>query len=169
MSIHPTAIIHPRAQLGADVNIGPYCVVGPGVRLGDRTSLLGHVFMDGNTTVGDDSVIFPFASIGTQTQDLKFKGGQTRVVIGGHTTLREYVTVNSGTNEGDVTRVGSDCHIMAYCHVAHQCAVGDGVIMSNLATLAGHVIIEDRAIIGGMTGIHQFVRVGTPPWTSPLI
>ena len=161
MSIHPTAIIHPRAQLGADVNIGPYCIVGPGVRLGDRTSLLGHVFMDGNTTVGDDSVIFPFASIGTQTQDLKFKGGQTRVEIGGHTTLREYVTVNSGTNEGDVTRVGSGCHIMAYCHVAHQCAVGDGVIMSNLATLAGHVIIEDRAVIGGMTGIHQFVRVGT--------
>jgi len=161
MSIHPTAIVNANARLGSDVEIGPYCVVGAGVRIGDRVRLLGHVFLDGQTAVGADSVIYPFASIGTQTQDLKFKGGRTSVEIGERTTLREYVTVNSGTNEGDVTRVGSDCHIMAYCHIAHQCAVGNGVIMSNLATLAGHVIIGDRAVIGGMTGIHQFVRIGT--------
>ena len=161
MNIHPTAIIHADAQLGADVDIGPYCIVGAHIRLGDRTRLLGHVFLDGHTTIGTDCTIFPFASIGTQTQDLKFKGGQTSVEIGNRTTLREYVTVNSGTNEGDVTRVGEGCHIMASCHVAHQCVVGNGVIMSNLATLAGHVIVEDRAIIGGMSGVHQFVRVGT--------
>ena len=161
MSIHPTAIIHADARLGADVDIGPYCIIGANVRIGDRTRLLGHVFLDGHTTIGTDCAIFPFASIGTQTQDLKFKGGQTSVEIGDRTTLREYVTVNSGTNEGDVTHVGSGCHIMASCHVAHQCVVGDGVIMSNLATLAGHVVVEDRAIIGGMTGVHQFVRIGT--------
>ncbi len=116
--------------------------------------------LDGRATVGAGCTIFPFASIGTQTQDLKFKGGTTFVEIGDRTTLREYVTVNSGTNEGDVTRVGNDCHIMAYSHVAHQCIVGNGVIISNCGTLAGHVVVEDRAVIGGLTGIHQFVRVG---------
>lgn len=158
--IHPTAIVAPAAQLGDGVEIGAYSIVGPQVVLGAQTRVLAHVFLDGRTTIGAACTIFPFASIGTQTQDLKYKGGQTFAAIGDRTTLREYVTVNSGTAEGDVTRVGSDCHIMAYAHVAHQCQVGNNVIISNAGTLAGHVIVEDGAIIGGLCGIHQFVRIG---------
>ncbi len=158
--IHPTAVIESGAELDADVAVGAYAIVGPHVRLGARTRVMPHVFLDGHTTIGPDCVIFPFASIGSQTQDLKFKGGKTFVEIGARTTLREYVTVNSGTNEGDVTRVGEGCHIMAYSHVAHQCTVGNGVIISNAGTLAGHVTVEDFAVIGGLCGVHQFVRIG---------
>jgi UDP-N-acetylglucosamine acyltransferase len=158
--IHPTAIVAPGAELDEEVAVGPYCVIGPHVKLGKKTRLLGHVYLDGWTTIGPECTIFPFASIGTQTQDLKYKGGVTFVEIGEKTTLREYVTVNSGTNEGDVTRVGARCHIMTAAHIAHQCIVGNDVIISNLGTLAGHVIIEDFAIIGGMGGVHQFVRLG---------
>lgn len=158
--IHPTAIINPGAELDADVEIGAYSIVGEHVKIGRGTRVMPHVFLDGWTTIGEGCAIFPFASIGSQTQDLKYKGGNTFVEIGDYTTLREYVTVNSGTNEGDVTRVGSHCHIMAYSHVAHQCIVGNGVIIANAGTLAGHVIVEDNAIIGGLCGIHQFVRIG---------
>ncbi len=158
--IHPTAIIHEGAQLGVDVEIGPYSIVGPNVKLGDRARVMPHVFLDGHTSIGPECVIFPFASIGSQTQDLKFKGGTTYVEIGAKTTLREYVTVNSGTADGEVTRVGSQCHIMSYCHVAHGCKVGDRVIMANCASLSGDVLVEDDVVIGGMTGIHQFTRIG---------
>ncbi len=158
--IHPTAVIAPGAELDAGVEVGAYSIVGPHVRLGARTRIMPHVFLDGHTTIGPDCVIFPFASIGSQTQDLKFKGGKTFVEIGAGTTLREYVTVNSGTNEGDVTRVGDRCHIMAYSHIAHQCIVGNDVIIANVGTLAGHVIVEDCAVIGGLCGVHQFVRIG---------
>ncbi len=158
--IHESAIIAPGAEIGSDVTIGPYCTVGEYVKIGDGTTLKSHVVVDGNTTIGQKCEIFPFACIGTQTQDLKFKGGETFVEIGNATTLREYVTVNSGTNEGEVTRVGSGCHVMAYCHVAHACNVGNGVIMANCATLAGEVTVEDQAILGGMAGVHQFVRIG---------
>ena len=158
--IHSSAIIAQGAELGSDVEIGPYCVVGPHVKIGSGTRLRSHVVIDGCTTIGMQCNVFPFASIGTQTQDLKFKGGKTFVEIGDRTTLREYVTVNSGTHEGEVTRVGADCHIMAYSHVAHACRVGNGVIMANGASLAGEVIVEDQAGIGGMTGVHQFVRIG---------
>lgn len=160
-TIHTTAIIAPGAQLGVDVEIGAYSVVGPHVKIGDRTCVMPHVFLDGRTTIGSGCVIFPFASIGTQTQDLKFKGDITYVEIGDQTTLREYVTVNAGTNEGDVTRVGFRCHIMAYTHVAHQCLIGNDVIISNATHLAGHVIVEDAAGIGGLCGINQFIRIGT--------
>ncbi len=159
-TVHPTAIVLPGAELGVDVEIGPYCIVGQHVKIGDRAKLVAHVYLDGRTTIGAETVIWPFASIGTQTQDLKFKGGVTYVEIGERTTLREYVTVNSGTNEGDITSVGNDCHIMAYSHVAHQCSVGNGVIMSNASTLAGHVVVEDDAVIAGMCGVHQFVKIG---------
>jgi len=159
-SIHPTAIVDPGAELDDGVEIGAYSIVGAHVKIGRATRIMPHVFLDGWTTIGEGCTIFPFASIGSQTQDLKYKGGVTFVEIGDHTTLREYVTVNAGTNEGDVTRVGSHCHIMAYSHVAHQCIVGNGVIISNALQCAGHVIIEDNAIIGGLCGIHQFVRVG---------
>lgn len=158
--IHPTAVVDSGAEIDTEAEIGAYSIVGPHVRVGARTRIMPHVFLDGHTTIGPDCVIFPFASIGSQTQDLKFKGGVTQVEIGARTTLREYVTVNSGTSEGDVTRVGEGCHIMAYAHVAHQCEVGNGVIIANAGTLAGHVIVEDKAVIGGLCGIHQFVRIG---------
>ena len=159
-NVHPTAVIEAGAELGEDVSVGAYCVIGPNVRIGAGTHVRPHVVIDGQTTIGEGCQIFPFACIGTQTQDLKFSGAVTSVVIGDRTTLREYVTVNSGTNEGEVTQVGDDCSILAYCHVAHACRVGNGVIMSNAATLAGDVVVEDQAIIGGMTGIHQFAKVG---------
>jgi UDP-N-acetylglucosamine acyltransferase len=158
--IHETAIVHPDAQVGEGVEVGPYSVVGAGVTVGPGTRVMSHVVLDGNTTLGAECTVFPFASIGTQTQDLKFSGGQTYVEIGDRTTLREYVTVNSGTNEGEVTRVGSGCHIMAYCHVAHASVVGNGVIMANGSSLAGDVTVEEQAILGGFVGVHQFVRIG---------
>ena len=159
-SIHPSAIVHEGAQLGVDVEIGPYSIIGPGVKIGDRTRIMPQVFLDGHTTLGPACTVFPFASIGSQTQDLKFKGGTTYVEIGANTTVREYVTINSGTADGEVTRVGSNCLIMAYCHVAHGCRVGNRVIMANQASLAGDVLVEDDAVIGGMSGVHQFVRIG---------
>src|SRR5271157_3682894 len=159
--VHPTAVVHPKAQLGEDCEIGPYCVIGEHVVLGRQCRLHAHVVIDGHTQLGEGNEIFPFASLGLQTQDLKWKGGLTRTVIGSHNTFREYVTVNSATGEGEVTTVGSHNHILAYCHIAHNVTVGDHVIMSNVATLAGHIVVEDRAVIGGLAAVHQFCRVGT--------
>lgn len=158
--IHPTAVIAAGAELDEAVGIGPYCVIGPDVKIGSGTCLKAHVVVDGRTSIGSDCTIFPFASVGSQTQDLKYTGGETFVEIGDRTTLRESVTVNSGTHEGEVTRIGADCHIMAYAHVAHACQIGNRVIMANCVTLAGDVIVEDQAVLGGMAGVHQFVRVG---------
>lgn len=159
-TIHPTALVADGANLGSNVSVGPYCVIGPGVTLADDVVLHSHVVIEGNTTVHTACQIFPFASIGMQSQDRKFHGAHTTVEIGPRTILREYVTVNSGTNEGEVTHVGSDCLIMAYCHVAHACRVGNDVVMANGATLAGDVEVEDQAVIGGLTGVHQFCRIG---------
>ena len=159
-SVHPTAIVDPAAQLGEGVSVGAYSIVGPYVTIGAGTKIMPHVFLDGRTAIGAGCTIFPFASVGAQTQDLKFRGGETFVRIGDRTTLREYVTVHSGTADGDVTQVGNDCHILAYAHVAHNCVVGDDVIMSNAVGLSGHVIVEDCAVVGGMVGVHQFVRIG---------
>ncbi len=159
-NVHPTAIIEEGAALDEGVEVGAYSVIGPHVTIGAGTRIHPHVVVDGKTTIGAGCNIFPFACIGTQTQDLKFTGGETFVEIGDRTTLREYVTVNAGTNAGEITCVGSDCTILAYGHVAHACKVGDEVIMSNGATLAGDVIVEDQAIIGGLTGVHQFTRIG---------
>ncbi|MFH0881077.1 MAG: acyl-ACP--UDP-N-acetylglucosamine O-acyltransferase [Lentisphaerota bacterium] len=158
--IHSTAIVDPGAELGDSVVVGPYCIVGPHVKLGEGTRLMSHVCVDGWTTMGRECTVFPFAHIGGQTQDLKFKGGAPRLEVGDRTTLRECVTLNTATNDGDVTRVGSGCHIMAYAHVAHDCVVGNHVIMANGVALAGHVTVEDDAIIGGLSGAHQFVRIG---------
>ena len=159
-SIHPSAIVDPAARLADDVTVGPYCIVGPRVEIGAGTVLRSHVVVDGNTRIGSQCTLWQFASIGGQTQDLKFKGGHPRVEIGDRNTFREYATVNAATFEDGVTKIGDDNHIMAYCHVAHDCILGNGVIMANAATLAGHVIVDDQAIIGGLTGVHQFVRVG---------
>jgi UDP-N-acetylglucosamine acyltransferase len=158
--IHPTAVIAPGAELGRDVDVGPYCVIGSHVKLGDGTRLMSHVVADGWTTLGRQCTVFPYASLGQQTQDLKFKGGAPRVEIGDHNTFREFVTVNAATFDGGVTRIGNGCHVMAYAHVAHDCVVGNEVILANGATLAGHVVVEDQANIGGLVGIHQFVRLG---------
>ena len=160
VSIHPLAVVQPGAELGEDVTIGPFCQVGPHARLGDGVVLRSHVSVEGHAELGAGCEVWPFASVGGKTQDLKYKGGAPRLVVGAKTAIRECATLNCATFDGDATRVGSGCLIMAYCHVAHDCVVGDRVIMANNATLAGHVVIEDDAILGGMAGIHQFVRIG---------
>ena len=157
--IHPTAIVHPQSHIGSDCEIGPYCVIGEHVALGDNCRLHSHVVIDGHTRLGKGNEIFPFASIGLKTQDLKWKGGITRTEIGDHNTLREYVTVHSATSDGDATRIGSHNHILAYSHIAHDCIIGSHIIMSNCATLAGHVTVEDHAVIS-ISAIHQFCRIG---------
>ena len=159
-NIHPTAIIHAGAQLGENVTVGPYCVVGPCVKIGDGATLVSHVVMDGRTTIGRRCEVFPFACIGMKTQDLKYAGGATYVEVGDDTVLREYATIHLGTKDGEVTRVGSKCLIMSYCHIAHGCVVGNEVIMSSAAMIAGEVTIEDKAIVGGKAGVHQFCRIG---------
>lgn len=158
--IHPTAIVDSQTELGEDVEIGPYAVVGPHVHIGAGTRVLAHVYLDGHTTIGKECEVYPFASIGTRTQDLKFDGALTYVAIGDRTIIREYVTVNAGTNEGETTRVGDDCLLMAYSHVAHACAIGNRVVIANCGTLAGDVVMEDDSILGGLSGIHQFTRIG---------
>ncbi|OQB91079.1 MAG: Acyl-(acyl-carrier-protein)--UDP-N-acetylglucosamine O-acyltransferase [Verrucomicrobia bacterium ADurb.Bin118] len=159
-SIHPSAVIHPGARIGADCEIGPYCVIGPHVELGDGCRLHSHVVLDGHTRLGRDNEIFPFAILGKQTQDLKWKGGVTRVEIGAGNTFRECVTVHSATHDGDATVVGDHNHILAYCHIAHDCRLGNRIIMSSYAGLAGHVIVDDHAVIAGYAAVHQFCRIG---------
>lgn len=158
--IHPTAIVEDGARLGNGVIIEPYAIVKANVTLEDRVLIKSHAYIDGYTTIGEGTTIYPFASIGTKTQDLKYRGEKTFVKIGKNCDIREFVTINSSCQENTTVQVGDNCLIMAYCHVAHNCVVGNRVIMSNNATLAGHVIVEDCAIISGMTPIHQFVRVG---------
>lgn len=160
LDIHPTAVIHPGAVIGAGTRIGPYCVIGEHVVLGEGCILHSHVVIDGHTRLGARNEIFPFASLGLKTQDLKWKGGITRTEIGDDNTFREYVTIHSATSDGEVTRVGSKNHILAYCHLAHNVTLGNRVIMSNVATLAGHVTVEDNAVIGGLAAVHQFCRIG---------
>lgn len=159
-SIHPTAIIHSGAQLGEGCEIGPYCVIGANVRLGPGNRLHSHVVLDGDTQIGAENEIFPFACIGGRTQDLKWRGGHTRVEIGDRNTFREYVTIHAATADGGATVVGSHNNLLAYTHIAHDCRLGNHIIMSNLAQIAGHVVIEDHAILGGMSAVHQFSRIG---------
>jgi UDP-N-acetylglucosamine acyltransferase len=159
-NIHPTAIIEPGAKLGHNVTVEAYAIVKSTVTLEDRVTIKSHVYIDGHTTIGEGTTIWPFASIGTKTQDLKYRGEKTFVMVGKDCDIREYVTINSSCQENSVVRVGDKCLIMAYCHIAHNCEVGNNVIMSNAVNLAGHVIIEDYAIIGGMTPVHQFTRIG---------
>jgi UDP-N-acetylglucosamine acyltransferase len=159
-NIHPSAVIHPAAQIGSNCLIGPFCVVGEHVTLGPDCKLHSHVVVDGHTTLGAGNEFFPFAAIGLKTQDLKWKGGVTRTVIGDHNVFRENTTVHSATNDGDATVIGSHNHFLAYTHIAHDCRVGSHIVMSNVGTLAGHVIVEDHAIIGGLAAVHQFCRIG---------
>ncbi|HMP88603.1 MAG TPA: acyl-ACP--UDP-N-acetylglucosamine O-acyltransferase [Kiritimatiellia bacterium] len=158
--IHPTALVASGANLADDVVVGPYCTVGEEVTIDSGTRLVSHVVVDGFTFIGKQCTIYPFAAIGLKTQDLKFKGGRPGVKIGSNNTLREYVTINAATYDGDFTTLGDHGHIMAYVHIAHDCHVGNRVIMANAATLAGHIVVEDQCIIGGLTGVHQFIKLG---------
>lgn len=158
--IHPTAIIEDGAKLGKNVKIGPYSIIGPKVVLGDNVEIKSHVVISNKTIIGEGTKIFPFASIGEITQDLKYKGDETELTIGKNNIIREYVTMNPGTEKGTKTIIGDNCLFMISSHVAHDCIVGNNVIMANNATLAGHVTVGDFAIIGGLSAIRQFVRIG---------
>ena len=160
--VHPTAIVDARAEIDGDVQIGPYCVIGAGGRIGKGCRVHSHAVITGRTTLGEGNVVFPFATIGDTPQDLKYKGEPSELLIGNRNTIREYVSLNPGTTGGGmVTRVGDQNLLMMQCHIAHDCLLGDRNVVANGATLGGHVVIEDFVIVGGLVGIHQFVRIGT--------
>ncbi|MEO5365334.1 MAG: acyl-ACP--UDP-N-acetylglucosamine O-acyltransferase [Magnetococcus sp. WYHC-3] len=159
--IHPTAIIDRKAKIGKGCDIGPYCVIGPHVNLGNNVTLKAHVVIDGRTEIGDGTIVYPFVSLGSAPQDLKFAGEPSLLIIGKNNTIREYTTMNPGTKDGGMlTQVGDNCLFMMSTHVAHDCRVGNNVIMANNATLAGHVHVGDFAILGGLSAVLQFVRIG---------
>src|SRR5690349_16390659 len=159
--IHATAIVAPGAMLAETAVIGPFCIIGEDVTLCPRVTLHSHVVVEGRTTIGEGTFLFPFASIGLEPQDLKYRGEKSELVIGRNNTIREHVTMNPGTEGGGmITRTGDDCLFMVGAHVAHDCRIGDHVILVNNATLGGHVVIEDYAILGGLSAVHQFVRIG---------
>ncbi|MBZ5639696.1 MAG: acyl-ACP--UDP-N-acetylglucosamine O-acyltransferase [Acidobacteriia bacterium] len=158
--VHRTAVVDPSARIGAGAAVGPYCVVETGVEIGAGTRLLSHVVVHEGTALGPDNVVFPMAVLGGAPQDLKYRGEPTRLVVGARNRIREFVTLNRGTDGGGgITTVGDDNLVMAYSHVAHDCRVGNGTILGNAATLAGHVVIGDEASVGAFSGIHQFTRV----------
>jgi UDP-N-acetylglucosamine acyltransferase len=159
-AIHPSAVIHPGAQIGAGCEIGPYCIIGEHVTLGDGCTLHSHAVIDGHTKLGRENEIFPFACIGKKTQDLKWKGGITRLEIGDQNVFREGVTVHRATDDGNATVIGSNNLFLIQAHVAHDCVLGNGIIMSGFAGLAGHVRVEDHAILSGYVAVHQFCRIG---------
>lgn len=161
VDIHPQAIVHPTAELDNGVTIGPWALVGPGVRIGAGTTVGPSVLIEKDTTVGCDCQIHKGAVLGTDPQDLKYGGEETELVVGDRTVIREYATLNRGTSASGRTSVGDGCLLMAYSHVAHDCAIGSSVILANAVNMGGHVEIEDHAIVGGLTAIHQFVRIGT--------
>ncbi|HEV2445667.1 MAG TPA: acyl-ACP--UDP-N-acetylglucosamine O-acyltransferase, partial [Candidatus Sulfopaludibacter sp.] len=161
MKAHPTAIIHPSARVASGVTVGPYSIIEADVELGEDCEVMSHVVIAGHTTIGKQSRIFPYASIGLEPQDLKYRGEPTRVEAGDGNTFREFITIHRGTAEGGgVTRIGSHNLLMAYVHVAHDCQLGDHIIMANAASLAGHVEIGNQAIVGAFCAIHQFTRIG---------
>lgn len=168
-TIHPTAIVEAGAMLGEGVRIGPFCVVGGNVTLDSGVELISHVAVAGNTHIGQDTRVWPFASIGHQPQDLKFSGEQSYLSIGRKCMIREHVTINPGTTGGGLhTRVGDNCLLMVGSHVGHDCKLGRGVILANNATLAGHVEVGDHAFLGGLSAVHQFVRIGAQSMTGGM-
>lgn len=167
--IHKTSIVDSKAEIDDDVYIGPYCVIEGKVTIKRGTKLLSHVVVQGKTTIGEDCIISPFASIGGPPQDITYKGEETETIIGRRNTIKEYVTINRGTpHGGGVTRIGDNNFIMAYSHIAHDCKVGSNVIMANCATLAGHVEVEDNVVFGGLCAVHQFCRIGRFAFISGL-
>src|SRR5919109_1721751 len=160
--IHETAVVDRHAELDVDVEVGPYSVIGPGVSIGKGTKIKSHVVIEGRTALGEGNLIFQFATVGSIPQDLKFKGEPSELIIGSHNIIREYVSLNPGTAGGGmVTRVGDHNLFMMYCHIAHDCILGNRNIIANGATLGGHVVIQDHVIVGGLVGIHQFVKIGS--------
>lgn len=161
IEIHKTAVVSPKAEISENVTIGPYCIIGDYVKIGRGTKLLSHVNIEGITEIGENCTIFPFTTIGFPPQDLKYKGEKTGVKIGNNNIIREYVTIHRASISGDGwTIIGNNNFIMAYVHIAHDCKIGNSVIMANLATLAGHVVVEDFVFIGGLVAVHQFTRIG---------
>ena len=160
MKIHPAAIVDKKAKLADDVEVGPYALIGPNVEIGKSVTIAGHAVVDGYTVIGEGTRIFTGAVIGSAPQDLKYKGKKSFLKIGKNNIIREYVTMNPGTEEGAVTSIGDGNLLMAYSHVAHDCRIGNNCVIANLGTLAGHVTIEDRVVMGGLAAIHQFTRVG---------
>jgi UDP-N-acetylglucosamine acyltransferase len=159
--VHPSAVIEPGAVIGPGAEVGAFCMVGPDVVLGPRVVLKSHVVVAGLTEIGEETLVFPFACLGEVPQDLKFKGERSRLTIGARNRIREHVTMNTGTEGGGfVTRIGDDGLFMAGCHVAHDCQIGNRVILVNHASIAGHCVLEDEVIVGGLSGVHQFVRIG---------
>lgn len=159
--VHPSALVEPGAVIGAGARVGPFCAIGPQVVLGPRVELKSHVAVAGDTVIGEDTVVYPFASLGHAPQDLKFKGEASRLIIGARNRIREYVTMNPGTEGGGMeTRVGDDCLFMASAHVAHDAQIGNRVILVNGVAIAGHCVLEDDVLVGGLSGVHQFVRIG---------
>ena len=160
--IHKSALIDSKAKISDNVDIGPYCVIGPGAIIQDNTKLHSHVNIKGNTTIGKNNEIFPFVSIGTDPQDLKYKGEKNSIIIGDNNKLREYVNINPGTSQGGtITKIGNNNLLMVYCHVAHDCNLGDNIVLANNVQVGGHVTIENNAIVGGSCAIHQFSRIGS--------
>ncbi len=160
--IHQTALIDPDAELASDVEVGPFTIIGAGVKIGKGTRIGPHAVVEGRTTLGEGNTIFQFATVGSLPQDLKYKGEPSELIIGDHNTIREFASLNPGTKGGGmVTRIGNHNLLMMYCHIAHDCILGNHNIIANGATLGGHVVIEDYVIVGGLVGIHQFARVGT--------
>ena len=161
MSIHPTAIVHPKAEVDPSVEIGPYCQIGEHVRIGPDNRLMQGVIVTGHTELGEGNTIHPYVVLGTAPQDISYQGEPTRLVIGSHNVLREYVTMNRGTIKGGgITTVGSHNYLMTYCHIAHDCDVEDHIIMANAVNIAGHVKIESAAVFGGMVGVQHFTSIG---------
>ena len=159
--IHPTAIVEPGARIGAGVQIGPWCHVGMQAEIGDGARLVSHVVVDGVTSIGEGAILFPFCTVGLAPQDLKYKGEPTRCEVGARTQVREHCSIHRGTVTGaGVTKVGADCLLMAVVHIAHDCEIGDGVVIANNVVMGGHVTIGERAVIGGSAALHQFVRIG---------
>ena len=159
--IHKTAIIDPKAKISTSVKIGPYTIIGPDVEINDNTIIQSHVNINGHTIIGKHNNIYPFASIGSDPQDMKYKGEKTKLVIGENNTIREYVTINPGTTQGGgITKVGNNNLIMISAHIAHDCVIGNNIVIANNAAIAGHAIIEDYVVIGGNCGVQQFTRIG---------
>lgn len=161
MAIHPTAIVDPKAEIASDAEIGPYCIIGSGVTIGARTRLMGHAYLEGKLTVGEDNIFYPFCSCGVAPQDKKYRGEPSETRIGNGNSIREFVTIHRGTEGGGmVTAIGDGNLVMAYVHIAHDVIVHNRTILANGVTFAGHVIVEDGANLGGMTAVHQFCRIG---------
>ena len=159
--IHHTSIIDLNAKISNDVEIGPYCVIGPSVEIGSNTKLHSHISIKGNTKIGKNNEFFPFVSIGTPPQDLKYKGEKNSIIIGDNNKFREYVNINPGTSQGGtITKIGNNNLLMVYCHVAHDCYLGDNIVLANNVQVGGHVTVENNAIVGGSCAIHQFSRIG---------